>query len=933
MIKTNNVILFVIIVGFTINTGFSQPIINEVMSSNITSIHDEYDADMQNCPVPDCDWWYEQMGKSTQDGDYPDWIEIYNPGSESIDLTGYGLSDNPSESYKWIFPHVILAPYEHLLVFASGKDRKNPGDIEDYIHTNFKIDRIGETILLTDDAGVLCDSIDTAEIPVDFSLGRYPNGETEWVIFSEPTPGEENTTLPFPGFTDSVQASHPGGFYDNHIILNLSANSPTAEIRYSLDGSEPTINSDLYSGQILISSTTVVKARTYENGILSSHILTQTYFIVDRFTMPVISLSMEPDDLWDEEFGIYVPGNNADESNRVANYWQNWERPVHIEFYEPNGTQGFSIDAGVKIFGWGTRSNALKSLSIMIRGRYGQDELEYPLFPDFPITKFKSFVLRAGASDWQGTYFRDPFASSLVMEKNVDRQAFRPAIVFLNGQYWGIHNIREKLNEDYLASHHHIDKNNVDIISRYWRRSYPVVIEGDDQAYLDMEDYLENHDLGNPYHYEYIRTLIDVDNYLTYCASQIYFANYDWPGNNIKCWRTRTPNGKWRWLMYDLDDTFGSRGGTNDYRHNTLEHATTPYGSSWPNPSHTTFLLRKMFESEQFRNDYINRSADFMNGIFIPDNVLDRIDEIQTLFEPEMSRHITKWGLYGFLRSMSRWESNVDVLREFTMRRERYVREHICDKFDLEGCAELKLNVSQTGRGKIKVNSLIIDEFQWSGDYFLGIPIQLSALPSPGFRFVGWTGLSSGDPASCMVTVNFSAALSLTAYFEEDSNSLPSIIFNEINYNTSADFDPEDWVELYNPYSDAVDISGWTFKDEDDFHSFIIPKDTIIPADGYIVLCRDASVFHQFFPGVDNYIGNFDFGLSSTGELIRLFNDQDLIIDSLTYSNTEPWPAEPNGPGPILSLRNVYLDNSIGQSWGTSLGYGTPGAVNDLKLE
>ena len=155
MIKTNNVILFVIIVGFTINTGFSQPIINEVMSSNITSIHDEYDADMQNCPVPDCDWWYEQMGKSTQDGDYPDWIEIYNPGSESIDLTGYGLSDNPSESYKWIFPHVILAPYEHLLVFASGKDRKNPGDIEDYIHTNFKIDRIGETILLTDDAGVL----------------------------------------------------------------------------------------------------------------------------------------------------------------------------------------------------------------------------------------------------------------------------------------------------------------------------------------------------------------------------------------------------------------------------------------------------------------------------------------------------------------------------------------------------------------------------------------------------------------------------------------------------------------------------------------------------------------------------------------------------------------------------------------------------------
>src|SRR3990172_3785782 len=159
MRQPDSILLCLFIHVFAVNSGFSQPLINEIVSSNITGIEDEYEVDKQNCPVPDCNWWYDRMGQSTHDGDYPDWIEIYNPGTEPIDLAGYGLSDNPSDPFKWAFSKVMLAAHEHLLVFASGKDRKEPGEVALYMHTNFKIDRRGETILLTGKGGALCDSI------------------------------------------------------------------------------------------------------------------------------------------------------------------------------------------------------------------------------------------------------------------------------------------------------------------------------------------------------------------------------------------------------------------------------------------------------------------------------------------------------------------------------------------------------------------------------------------------------------------------------------------------------------------------------------------------------------------------------------------------------------------------------------------------------
>ena len=904
----------------------SRPVINEIVSSNITGIPDEYEADLQNCPVPDCDQWHKDLGESVYDGEYPDWIEIYNPGNSKIDLTGYGLSDDPLIPFKWVFPNVSIDPHGFVFVFASGKDK-----YETYIHTNFKIDRKGEPIVITDKNGVTCDEFPAAEIPVDMSMGRYPDGDPNIVIFVEPTPNKSNNTTIFPGFKDQVNFSHSGGFYSGGISLNLSSNNASAEIRYTEDGSEPALNSKLYNSPIQMNQTKVIRARTFSAGIISSLISTETFFIDKNFTMPEVSISTNPENLWDEDLGIYVPGKNANEAGRVANYWNDWERPVHIEFYE-KGVRGFSLDAGIQIFGWGSRANAQKSLAIMLRDKYGYPELNYQLFQENPIIKFTSIVLRAGGNDWNKLFFRDAFTRSLVANRNLDLQDFRPAIIYINGEYWGIQNIREKQNEDYLESHWGIDKENVDIISRYWRRDYPVVIEGDNVAFLEMENFLNENDMSIQANYEHAKSIIDIDNLLDYLVSQIYFGNFDWPGNNNKVWKERIPNAKWRWLMFDLDWTFGFDG-NSDYSFNTLEHATNPFGSGWPNPAFTTLIFRKLFENKEFQNDFVNRMADFLNTNFSEDFALTKLEEMENLFHPEIPAHIQRWASQGGIPSMNWWENEIERVEEFIEKRPEFIRKYVSDKFNLSGTEKLTLNVNLTNVCRIKVNTNIVNSFPWEGIYFKDVPIKISVLPNQGYRFAGWSGVDPPEQNESSLTILLKKELNLTAVFESDTSSLNTIVINEINYNSPVQFDPGDWIELYNGFSIPVEISGWKFKDLNPGNVFNIPQSTIIEAGKFLVICNDTSSFKLKFRGIKNFIGNFNFSLSNDGEHIQLLNEQNEIIDSLTYNDVYPWPWKPDGTGPTLSLNNPYSDNSLPENWAASIvEFGTPGSPNDKPL-
>ncbi|RPH93175.1 MAG: T9SS C-terminal target domain-containing protein, partial [Calditrichaeota bacterium] len=284
------------------------------------------------------------------------------------------------------------------------------------------------------------------------------------------------------------------------------------------------------------------------------------------------------------------------------------------------------------------------------------------------------------------------------------------------------------------------------------------------------------------------------------------------------------------------------------------------------------------------------------------------------------------------LKSKNDWEQNINVLRTFASRRPHYLHQHISEYFNLDGTDYIEVEVAPPGSGKIKVNTILIDEYPWSGDYFIDVPIQLTALPGAGYRFAGWSGLSSKDSTNQQVSIRLPDVYLLRANFEK-SEELFSVIINEINYNSSNDFDPEDWIELYNSGSSSIDMSNWIFRDNEKSHKFTFPPNTIIPADGYLVLCRDLSAFRKFFPSVKNAIGDFNFGLASDQEIVCLFDRSGNAIDSVAFTNLPPWPLQPNGAGSTLSLKAPYLDNAMAQNWGPSIGYGTPGAANKLSSD
>jgi len=1084
--------LLIIIIATSACTLLAQAVVlNEYMSSNGSTLFDE-------------------------DGDTPDWIELYNPGTVAIDLGGYGITDNPLEPYKWVFPAIEILPQDHLLIYASGKDRQEwvahwetiidwgynwsyfPGDSPppdnwnqqnfndaswasgpsgfgygdgddatvvdpvmslyvrhefnvsnlesilkivlhvDYddgfvayingeeiaranigspgippahdqgadswreaeiyqggepdeylidaaesllengtnvlalqvhnfnlessdltlipfltlgldnapqnaqglsehldvadinLHTNFKISSTGEILVLSSPSGAVQDSISTGTMLGDISRGRQPDGGTDWVFFGESTPGTANVTAGYSGVLEPPYVSLPGSPFSNPGTITMSTDTPDAEVYYTTDGSYPDDSSQLYEGYIYVDDNTILRAIATKQGWLNSRPSTHSYLFDYTGDLPVVSLSTNPEHFWDNDSGIYVMGPNA--SNQFpyfeANFWQDWERPIHIEMFEPDGELTFSIDAGVKIYGNFSRAFPQKSLTIFARSAYGYTSIDYQIFPEKDIENFEAIILRNSGNDYDNTHFRDGLVSILADRAGATAQAYRPAVVYLNGEYWGIQNIREKINEHFLASRFSIDPENIDMLE-----GDNQVIHGDPAHYLDLLNFIEANDMTESENYSVVTSAMNVDNFIRYNITQIFVDNWDWPGNNIKYWRSRTPSGRWRWILFDADFAFGLF--TPDgYAHNMLQFATNPDGPSetiwgwdpwWPNPPWSTFLLRTLLENESFKNDFINYFADHLNTTFRPDEILSVVDNITDELAGEMPEHTSRWDL-----NLAWWYNNVNALRNFIFYRNAFMWSHIQSYFNLAGTYQLHLDMDG-GSGSININSINAYNFPWQGQYFDQIPIQIQAVPAPGFQFVGWAGLNT---TSNSITVTSSIDTTLTAVFEPATSDSSAIVINEINYNSADDYDAQDWVELTNNGGGAINLSGWQFKDEDDSHVFVIPEQTILENGAFIVLAEDTAIFNEFFPGTGPVVGNLNFGFSGGGELIRLYDANGVFIDQVTYDDDDPWPAEADGEGPTLELINPSLDNALASSWGYSTNmYGTPGSENSVYQE
>ena len=785
--------------------AYSQVVINEVQSSNNETIADE-------------------------GGDYEDWIELYNTGSETVQIGHYALSDDYDDPYQWLLPAgTAIAPGEFLLVWASGKDRTSSGEP---LHTNFRISTEGEEIILTDVTdGSTVDELPPTPIPSDHSYGRYPDGTDNWYLFSDPTPGAPNQDTGYEGIADKPVFDWDSGFYTEPFDLKITSGHPDDVIYYTTDGSMPTTDSYIYSRPIAItrrdsdsnvfstirtspdgtwsapSSSVfkghVIRATAIRDGQRKSEVASGSWFIhpqgAERYSFPVISILSDPEGLFSDETGIMVPGDAPTGGNwrtSQSNYYQRgreWERPAHMTFFERDGVvspeywngsmetspgpleKGFEQNIGLRIHGGYTRRYPQKSFRIYARSDYDwESDITYPLIPgnkvpgtDEPQNTYKRFILRSSGDDQYHTMFKDAMIQSLYSDRLPDQQAYRPAIVFINGDYWGIHNLRERYGGWYVETNYGIHRDDVALLSSsYIGIEIGEGTEADRDQYTDILDYARNYNLASQEHYDYIGTKIDIENFLQYKTFKVYAANADWPHNNIRYWRKRTDeylpdapygaDGRWRWMIFDLDASFGYPYGNGIWAQYDMDMIEwiTGYGNERLSEGWVNDLFNGLIENESFRNRFINKLADDLNTRYDPGFVTDRIYDFMDFYDPEIEEHIARYSSSAG-GSRTAWvNTHINRMVEFADNRPGYMREHLMDHFYISGTSRLDLEVTDQEKGYIRVNELDIhpdtpgvpeDISEWNGIYFNGISVKLTPVPKEGYVFLEWRD-GDGNP-------------------------------------------------------------------------------------------------------------------------------------------------------------------------------------------
>ena len=817
-------------------------IINEVMSSNSTTLLDE-------------------------DASYTDWIEIYNDGEDSINLEGYFLSDIDTELMKWQFPDTIIAPESYMIIFASGKDR----DVGE-LHTNFKISSSGEELFLMNADGDIIDQVFAFSPEEDISLARTSGG---WELTILATPGSANEVDVYP----YLYLSKPAGVYTDEIYVSVNANTP-GDIRYTLDGSTPTYTSPILTDSILLTSRALdtnyysmipssvdfsppsenvfkintLRAACFDGEDQITPSLSATYFIdnticicyippgdpdasetlqiskdsldsyladgsyigtcengpkdlATKYSIPIVSLIIDPSYLFHVDTGMYVPGTSPGTGPwfTAANYYtENREVPAHFEYINVAGQMEISHDIGLKLHGGLTRGYSQKSLKLIARSEYGQGEFEYDFFNGKTITEFDRLVMRNGGQDIVRAMFRDAFVHEIVKDCNLEVMHSNPTVLFLNGEYWGIHNMREKLDEHHIENLYGIDRDSIDLL-----QSNADVIHGENTEYLEMMDFVYAHDLSIEENYEYMKSQMDIDNFIDYYSIQLFFQNREWPHNNIKFWKEKGEDGRWRWILFDLDITSRAWGvcGAENNAYDWVSEIT-----GYPVWSRILFL--KLIENDIFKYKFVNRFADLQNTVLEKQYTKDVLEDFKQYYSFEVYEHLERW---NHIPSHLDWLNRVGVVNEFLDNRESFCRLHTREYFELgDETVEVELLENISGAGTINFSTLQHEVLPWDGIYYKTSPIELKAEANPGYVFSHW--LETGD-SSNVITVVLDSDTSFTAVYNNAYDAYTGIVINEIqasnNYGLVDEAgENEDWIELYNDGPESVELNNLYLSDD-----------------------------------------------------------------------------------------------------------------------
>lgn len=716
-------------ISFTAN---SQVIINEYSCSNMNGITDAY-------------------------GNREDWVELYNMGAAPVDLTGYYLSDKSTNLQKWMIPSGTIAANGYKMVFCSKRNTVNGAQY----HPNFSLTQTtGDWIILVNSVLNVADSIKIVHMTkADHSVGRSTNAAPDWKLFTAPTPNAANVGAQN-FYTPKPVISLAPGFYPVAQSTTITCSDPTATIRYTTNGQNPTATSTLYSGPIAINATMVLRAAAFSTN-QASFIETNSYFINVTHPIPVVSVCSQ---------GVF---------NLVANGNQT---PVvgAFELFEQNGT---FIDEGQGDFnkhGNDSWSYDQRGFDYITRDEFGYAAgLEHQIFPDSPRDQFQRVILKPAASDnysfENGAHIRDAFIHTLSKraDMNLDERSWRPCVVYLNGVYWGVYEIREKADDhDYTDFYFDQNKYNLQYLKTWGATWEEYGAPNAQPAWNSLRNFISTNNMGVPANFANVDTLLSWRSMCDYFVFNSYVVNQDWLNWNTAWWRGMDPNGnhrRWRYTLWDMDATFGhyiNYTGIPDPSANAdpcnVENLPNPGGQG-----HTDILEKLINENPVVEQYYITRYIDLVNTYFSCDYMLNLLDSMVAEIDPEMSAQCATWG-----GTYTGWQSRVTQLRNFITLRCTALEQGLIDCYSLTGPYATTFDVSPPLSGEIKVNSVWAPTYPWATTYYGGISTNIIARPLPGFMFDHWeytTGPLTNVITEDTNSLNITGLENIVAFFIVDN--------------------------------------------------------------------------------------------------------------------------------------------------------------------
>lgn len=575
--------------------------------------------------------------------------------------------------------------------------------------------------------------------------------------------------------------SHNSGFYNNPIEVAILSTG-NYKIRYSLDGKEPISSSSEYKSPIKLNKSTVLKLKFFDASNKEISKSFSYHYIFNDHEMLVFSLSIEPDYLFSNKNGIYVRG----EDKSFVNYkmrGNDWVRKGEISIFEKQQLIS-NIPVEIRIHGGATRDNPQKSIRVCADRSRGHEFFNYYFFETHKNWQTRCVILRAGGNDWNKTLVRDYLGQEIASEMGLVTQHRRPSVLYINGDYYGIHTITEFHDFYFFKNRYSIKRESFSLIEPDRKdNGYGILKEGTIESLQNYNYLIENKD-----NLKIIENSIDVYEYLDYFILNIYLANDDWPENNIRLWRFNTDNyqgyslkpldGKWRYLVYDLDST-SNLFKSSWYEFNTLEFVLRNYYRSsiakrdvdWP----SAFFIN-ILKDQEYKEYFINRFAYHLNNSLSSKNFLSKLEKTKNLYSSEVSNHSKKWG--GMLdkgrkpafESFDKWENNIKSISKFGENRESFVKEHIMNTFNLGGMFTIRIvNGSDLYGGQVKINK---DPISTMNDiklrYFQNNPVYIEAKPNFGYKFNGWGNERFSDNNDIKIISTFDEEIEIKPSFRKE---------------------------------------------------------------------------------------------------------------------------------------------------------------------